>query len=235
MVSHNPPPPPPSHATYPLPTLAPTHPLNTSSQPIRSAVPVSSSGKSYGESGKNDTMNVSGRSDKSKMSQKSTFSGGVGSQKSTMSGAGSDFDERGSRTESPKVEVEQMYLLSEKEFGSVRDLAAIATDAQRKQWKKKNKKPKRPTYDSDMVIASSTATTKGALSVSAKADAGGGSRPSSSSSERRGRSLTPTKGGTANAGGASSRRSKSPVMVTDEKKDDIIVDGKKQKNRRTTF
>ena len=153
-------------------------------------------------------MDVSGRSEKSKMSQ--SFSGGMSSQKSTTSGAGSGFQEGGAYTTSQKME--NMYLLSEKEFGSIHNLANIVSNAQPSDWKKNNRRQKRSTLD---------------MSIAAAKAGGGGS----SSEKRGGRSLTPSKRRNAAAAGDYSR-SRSPVVM-DENEDNIT--GKKYKNRRTTF
>ena len=153
-------------------------------------------------------MDVSGRSEKSKMSQ--SFSGGMSSQKSTTSGAGSGFQEGGAYTTSQKME--NMYLLSEKEFGSIHNLANIVSNAQPSVWKKNNRRQKRSTLD---------------MSIAAAKAGGGGS----SSEKRGGRSLTPSKRRNAAAAGDYSR-SRSPVVM-DENEDNIT--GKKKRTRRITF
>ena len=153
-------------------------------------------------------MDVSGRSEKSKMSQ--SFSGGMSSQKSTTSGAGSGIQEGGAYTTSQKME--NMYLLSEKEFGSIHNLANIVSNAQPSDWKKNNRRQKRSTLD---------------MSIAAAKAGGGGS----SSEKRGGRSLTPSKRRNAAAAGDYSR-SRSPVVM-DENEDNIT--GKKKRNRRITF
>ena len=153
-------------------------------------------------------MDVSGRSEKSKMSQ--SFSGGMSSQKSTTSGAGSGFQEGGAYTTSQKME--NMYLQSEKEFGSIHNLANIVSNAQPSVWKKNNRRQKRSTLD---------------MSIAAAKAGGGGS----SSEKRGGRSLTPSKRRNAAAAGDYSR-SRSPVVM-DENEDNIT--GKKKRNRRITF
>ena len=154
-------------------------------------------------------MDVSGRSEKSKMSQ--SFSGGMSSQKSTTSGAGSGIQEGGAYTTSQKME--NMYLQSEKEFGSIHNLANIVSNAQPSVWKKNNRRQKRSTLD---------------MSIAAAKAGGGGS---SSSEKRGGRSLTPSKRRNAAAAGDYSR-SRSPVVM-DENEDNIT--GKKKRNRRITF